>query len=116
MSKTERSSFTVDDRLVLALPFTVGRSGPLEVGGGGEAMGMSCGAGERMCSTSVGEDMGVEDRPGLENHNLARESRHGGTGTWWVEGDTYAEWKSSGASSLLWIHGKRPYLALYSFL
>jgi hypothetical protein len=51
-----------------------------------------------------------------KNHNLARESRHGGTGTWWVEGDTYAEWKSSGARSLLWIHGKRPYLALYSFL
>ncbi len=51
-----------------------------------------------------------------KNHNLARESRHGGTGTWWVEGDTHAEWKSSGASSLLWLHGKRPYFALYSFL
>lgn len=42
-----------------------------------------------------------------ENHNFARESRHGETGTWWIEGDTYAEWKSSGASSLLWIYGKR---------
>jgi hypothetical protein len=41
-----------------------------------------------------------------KNHNLARESRHGGTGTWWVEGDSYAEWKCSGASSLLWMHGK----------
>jgi hypothetical protein len=28
----------------------------------------------------------------------------------------YAEWKSSGANSLLWIHGKRQYFALYSFL
>jgi hypothetical protein len=51
-----------------------------------------------------------------KNHNLARESRHSGTGTWWIEGDTYAEWKSSGANSLLWIHGKRQYFALYSFL
>ncbi|KAN0107438.1 hypothetical protein V8E52_010186 [Russula decolorans] len=41
-----------------------------------------------------------------KNHNLARESRHGRTGTWWVEGDSYAEWKSSGARPHLWIHGK----------
>src|SRR6267154_2373501 len=47
-----------------------------------------------------------------KNHTLAHESRHGGSGTWWVEGDTYAEWKSSSASSLLWIHGKRPYFAM----
>ena len=51
-----------------------------------------------------------------KNHNLARESRHGGTGTWWVEGDAYAEWKSSGASPHLWIHGKRLYFVLYPFL
>ena len=44
-----------------------------------------------------------------KNHNLARESRHSGSGTWWIQGDTYAEWKSSGRSSLLWIHGKRKY-------
>lgn len=44
-----------------------------------------------------------------KNHNMARGSRHGRTGTWWIEGDTYAEWKSSGP--LLWIHGKRRYLA-----
>src|SRR5260370_31183174 len=50
-----------------------------------------------------------------KNHNLARDSRHGGTGTWWIEGATYAEWKSSDAGSLLWVHGKRQYLALYSF-
>ena len=51
-----------------------------------------------------------------KNHNLARESRHGGTGTWWIQGDSHAKWKSSGGSSLLWIHGKRPYFAPYSFL
>ena len=51
-----------------------------------------------------------------KNHNLARGSRHGGTGTWWIQGDTYAEWKASGSSSLLWIHGKRPYTAPCSFL
>ena len=47
-----------------------------------------------------------------KNHNLARESRHSGTGTWWIEGDVYAGWKSSGASSLLWIYGKRQYFIL----
>ncbi|KAF8466110.1 hypothetical protein DFH94DRAFT_848535, partial [Russula ochroleuca] len=40
------------------------------------------------------------------NHNVVRESRHTGTGTWLIQGDTYAEWKSSGPSSLLWINGK----------
>jgi len=51
-----------------------------------------------------------------KNHNLARESRQSGTGTWWLEGETYAEWKSFGANSLLWINGKRKYFALYSIL
>jgi hypothetical protein len=72
--------------------------------------------------TSTGDKLQQDVRNWLsppdpwKNHNLARESRHCGTGTWWVEGDTYAEWKSSGASSLLWIHGKRPYFVLYSLL
>jgi hypothetical protein len=42
-----------------------------------------------------------------KNHNVISKSRHSGTGTWWTQGDTYAEWKSSGTSSLLWIYGKR---------
>ncbi|KAF8463201.1 hypothetical protein DFH94DRAFT_787119 [Russula ochroleuca] len=42
-----------------------------------------------------------------KNYNLACESRHSGTGTWWIDGDAYAEWKCSGPSSLLWINGKR---------
>ncbi|KAF8465153.1 hypothetical protein DFH94DRAFT_360795 [Russula ochroleuca] len=41
-----------------------------------------------------------------KNHNVVHESRHSGTGTWLIQGDTYAEWKSSGSSSLLWINGK----------
>ncbi|KAH9995624.1 hypothetical protein BJV77DRAFT_961052 [Russula vinacea] len=41
-----------------------------------------------------------------KNYNLGRESRHSGTGTWWTQSDSYAEWKCSGPSSLLWINGK----------
>jgi hypothetical protein len=41
-----------------------------------------------------------------KNFNVARKSRHGETGTWFVEGDTFSEWKWSGPISLLWIHGK----------
>jgi len=42
-----------------------------------------------------------------KNHNIARKSRHKGTAAWFVGGSTLSEWKSSGPSSLLWIHGKR---------
>ena len=48
-----------------------------------------------------------------KNHNVVHKSRHSGTGTWWIQGDAYAEWKSSGRSSLLWINGKRQYLWPY---
>jgi hypothetical protein len=47
-----------------------------------------------------------------KNHSDAHESRHSGTGTWLIQGDSYAEWKSSGPCSLLWINGKRQYFAL----
>ena len=52
-----------------------------------------------------------------KNHNIARESRHAGTGVWLIQGDAYADWKSC-PSSLLWVHGERQYLVpyLYSFL
>ena len=50
-----------------------------------------------------------------KNYNIGRESRHTGTGTWWIQSDSYAEWKSSGPSSLLWIHGKRQYFVLEFF-
>ena len=41
------------------------------------------------------------------NHNIARNAHHMGTATWFFEGTTYKEWKSTGSESLLWIHGKR---------
>ena len=39
--------------------------------------------------------------------NAARELRYTDTGAWFVNGPTLSEWKDSGPSSLLWIHGKR---------
>ena len=42
-----------------------------------------------------------------KNYNIARRSRHSGTGEWLVKGGMFSEWKGSGPSSLLWIHGKR---------
>jgi hypothetical protein len=48
------------------------------------------------------------------NHNVARKSHYRGTATWFTQGQTFAEWKSTG--SLLWIHGMRAYLQLLSLL
>ena len=41
------------------------------------------------------------------NHNIACNARHKGTATWFFEGRTYKEWKSTGSEPLLWIYGKR---------
>jgi hypothetical protein len=41
-----------------------------------------------------------------KNYDNCLASRHSETGTWFINGNTLSEWKSSGASSLLWIHGK----------
>ena len=41
------------------------------------------------------------------NHNIACNTHHKGTTTWFFEGETYKDWKSTGSESLLWIHGKR---------
>ncbi|KAH8986042.1 hypothetical protein EDB86DRAFT_3083079 [Lactarius hatsudake] len=38
------------------------------------------------------------------NHNIARDTYHGGTAEWFFQGSIFAEWKSTG--SLLWIYGK----------
>ena len=44
-----------------------------------------------------------------KNHHTARGSHHGGSAAWFIEGNTFSEWKASEArSSLLWVHGKRP--------
>jgi hypothetical protein len=42
-----------------------------------------------------------------KNHKIACETQLTGTGTWWIQGQAYAEWNSAGPSALLWIHGKR---------
>jgi len=42
-----------------------------------------------------------------KNYNIARELRHSKTGEWFINGSALSEWKASGASSLLWISGKR---------
>jgi hypothetical protein len=44
-----------------------------------------------------------------KNYNVARESRYGETGMWFVNSNTLSEWKASGPSSLLWVHGKRQF-------
>jgi hypothetical protein len=41
------------------------------------------------------------------NHNIACNAHHTGTATWFFEGRTYNEWKSTGSELPLWIHGKR---------
>jgi len=48
-----------------------------------------------------------------KNHNIARESQHTGTATWWIHGEAFSKWKSSGPSSLLWLHGKRTSFVLF---
>ena len=42
-----------------------------------------------------------------KNYNIACESRHEDTGSWFVNSKIFSDWKSSGPSSLLWINGKR---------
>jgi hypothetical protein len=47
---------------------------------------------------------------------MALKLLHRGTGAWFVDSDIFSEWKVSGQSSLLWIHGKRELSPIaYSF-
>jgi hypothetical protein len=46
------------------------------------------------------------------NHNIARKVHHMGTAAWLFQGQIVIKWKSTG--SLLWIHGKRAFLLLFS--
>ena len=41
------------------------------------------------------------------NHIIACNAHHKRTATWFFEGRTYKEWKSTDSESLLWVHGKR---------
>ena len=43
------------------------------------------------------------------SHNTARASRYKETGTWFIQGDTFNTWKTTG--SLLWIRGIRTLLS-----
>src|SRR6267142_4186534 len=47
------------------------------------------------------------------NHNIAREAHHHDTATWFTQGDTFAQWKSTG--SLLWVNGLRARLSSLAF-
>jgi len=48
-----------------------------------------------------------------KDHYIIHGSRHEATAAWFIQGETFSEWKSSGSSSLLWIHGKRQSLLSY---
>jgi hypothetical protein len=52
-----------------------------------------------------------------KNHHIAHESRHEATATWFIQGEIFSEWKLSGSSKLLWVHGKRqlPRSRYYAF-
>jgi hypothetical protein len=42
-----------------------------------------------------------------KNHNISRELHHAGSAAWFIQSDTFSEWRSSQSSYVLWIHGKR---------
>ena len=43
-----------------------------------------------------------------KNHHAACKSRHHGTADWFMQSNTFSEWKTSEVpGSLLWVHGKR---------
>jgi hypothetical protein len=47
-----------------------------------------------------------------KNHHLACKSRHPESAAWFIQSDTFSEWKTSDPpSSSLWIHGKRPLMS-----
>ena len=46
-----------------------------------------------------------------KNHHATCKSRHRRTAEWFIEGNTFSEWKTSEVpGSLLWIHGKRLFI------
>jgi hypothetical protein len=49
------------------------------------------------------------------NHHAASELRHCGTAEWFIQGNTYSEWRTSEVpGSLLWVHGKRLLIPSFS--
>jgi hypothetical protein len=51
-----------------------------------------------------------------KNYHMALRLRHKESAAWFLQGDTFSKWKSSGPSSLLWISGKRQLLPSRSTL
>jgi len=47
------------------------------------------------------------------NHNIARKVHHRDTAVWFIQGDVFRQWRSTGR--LLWIHGLRRRIYLPSF-
>ena len=45
------------------------------------------------------------------NHNMACNTHHEGTATWFFRGSFYQDWKSTPSQPILWIHGKRASLS-----
>ena len=43
------------------------------------------------------------------NHNTACKTQHGGTATWFIQGNAFQDWKNNG--SLLWVRGNRTLLS-----
>jgi hypothetical protein len=41
------------------------------------------------------------------NHKIMRDASHMGTGRWFLQSPVFGQWKSTLASSLLWVHGRR---------
>lgn len=54
----------------------------------------------------------ISDIPYEENHLSACEGRTNGTGKWLLRHQQYHEWRSSSASTILWLHGEREYHVL----
>ena len=48
------------------------------------------------------------------NYNASRKAYHDGTASWFIQGTAFREWEVTG--SLLWIHGKRMLLSMFTFL
>jgi hypothetical protein len=75
----------------------------------------------RVCDDLTGDEMQQNIRGWLsapdpwKNHNIARGSQHDGTAAWWIQGETFQQWKYSDESSFIWIHGKRQCFMLPSF-
>ena len=47
------------------------------------------------------------------NHNIMRAASHMGTGRWFLQSTVFGQWKSTLATPLLWVHGRRMFPSLH---